>query len=96
LKKKELLKRERGVSFEEAVWEIEEGRVMDLIPHPSRANQRIFIVMLHGYAYAVPFVTDDEGNYFLKTLYPPVEIFRKNMEEHHETRTYTELYLSGR
>jgi len=68
--KNEILKRERGLSFEEAEQEIIANRVLDLIPHPSRPNQQIYIIRLHGYAHAVPFVTDPNGDVFLKTIYP--------------------------
>jgi hypothetical protein len=68
--KNEQLKRERGVSFDEAVDEIEAGRVLALLPHPTRTRQRIYIIRLHGYAHAVPFVVGPDGTIFLKTIYP--------------------------
>ena len=71
------LKAERGISFEEALAEIEAGRLLDLLPHPSRPNQRIFVIRLHGYAHAVPFVMDESGNIFLKTIYPSRDFQKK-------------------
>jgi len=71
--KNKTLKAERGVSFEEVVAEIDGGRILDLIDHPNRSNQQIYIVRLHGYAHAVPFVSDSDGNIFLKTIYPSRE-----------------------
>lgn len=68
--KNELLKATRGVCFEEVVAEIEAGRILALIPHPSRHGQQIYIIRLHGYAHAVPFVMDEGGDIFLKTIYP--------------------------
>jgi len=58
------------LTFEEAEAEILAGRLLDIIPHPTRPNQHIYIIRLRGYAHAVPFVTDEEGNIFLKTIYP--------------------------
>ena len=68
--KNEQLRAERGLSFEESAAEIEAGRVLAVIPHPSRSNQRIYIIPLHGYVHAVPFVVDEGGAIFLKTIYP--------------------------
>jgi len=46
--KNEILKAERGISFEEVCAEIDAGRTLDVIDHPSRAKQEIYIVRLHG------------------------------------------------
>ena len=63
---------ELGISFEEIVFHIENGDVLDLLEHPNRErypNQRVFIVNVEGYAYLVPFV-EDEREVFLKTIIP--------------------------
>jgi hypothetical protein len=57
--KNDKLKAERGTGFEEIVFLIERGRVLDILehPNPSRyAGQRIFVVRREHYAYLVPFV----------------------------------------
>ena len=64
--------KERGISFEEIVFHIENGDVLDLLEHPNRdrhPNQRVFIVNVEGYAYLVPFV-EDAHEVFLKTIIP--------------------------
>jgi hypothetical protein len=67
-------------TFEEAEEEdILEGRLLDVLPHPTRPNQQIFIIRLHGYAHAVPFVTDKDDNISLKTIYPGRD-FQKQYE----------------
>lgn len=70
--KNEKLKAERGVSFEEAVFYIENGGLPDVVDHPnaeSYPNQRMFIVKIDAYAFLVPFV--QAGNeFFLKTIIP--------------------------
>ncbi len=63
--KNELLKKERGISFERIIVAIEEGHLLDIIVHP-----RIFIVDIEGYAICVPFVEEQNGDFFLKTLFP--------------------------
>ena len=70
--KNKRLKAERNVSFEEVVFYIERGRLLDIVEHPNQEKyrgQRIFIVNIDDYAYLVPFVENDD-EIFLKTIYP--------------------------
>ncbi len=71
--KNELLKSERGISFERIVVAIEEGHLLDVLEHPNQEkyqNQKILIVEIEGYAICVPFVEEANGDFFLKTLFP--------------------------
>lgn len=71
--KNELLKSERGISFERIVIAIEEGHLLDVLDHPNSEkyrNQKIFVVEIDGYAVCVPFVEEQNGDFFLKTLFP--------------------------
>jgi uncharacterized DUF497 family protein len=80
--KNELLKRTRGVSFEEVVFHIERDEVLDVRRHPNQErypNQMIFVVDLAEYVYLVPFIEDDE-EIFLKTIIPS----RKAKKEFHD------------
>ena len=70
--KNESLKTERQISFEEAVFHIEHGDLLDIVEHPNQerySGQRIFIINIGGYAYLVPFVETDT-EVFLKTVIP--------------------------
>jgi uncharacterized DUF497 family protein len=70
--KNESHKKERGVSFEEAVFHIERGDLLDVLEHPNQERylgQRIFVVNIDDYAYLVPFV-ESEAEVFLKTIIP--------------------------
>jgi uncharacterized DUF497 family protein len=70
--KNERLKKERGVSFEEVVFHIERGDLLDILEHPNQERypgQRIFVINIDDYAYLVPFV-EGEGEVFLKTIIP--------------------------
>ena len=67
--KNELLKSERGISFEEIVYQIESGGLLGIEQHPARINQKIYIVELDDYAFVVPFVENDQ-EIFLKTVFP--------------------------
>ena len=66
------LKAERKVSFEEVVFYIERGQLLDIVEHPNQeryGGQCIFIVEIRDYAYLVPFV-ETEREVFLKTIIP--------------------------
>ena len=63
---------EWGVSFEEVVFHIEHGDLLDVLEHPNQRRypgQRIFVVDIRGYGYLVPFV-ESEREIFLKTASP--------------------------
>jgi len=65
-------KRERGTSFEEVVFYVENGGLLDEIAHPNSQDyphQRIFIVAIEDYVYLVPYVENEE-EIFLKTIIP--------------------------
>jgi len=66
------LKAERGIGFEEIVFHIERGELLDILEHPNPeryAGQRIFVVQSEDYVYLVPFIVD-EYTVFLKTIIP--------------------------
>jgi len=81
--KNEQLIHERGISFEEIVFHIGRGDVLDLLEHPNPEKypgQRVFIVDVEGYAYIVPFVEDDT-EVFLKTIIPSRKATRDYLGE---------------
>ncbi|HYN07351.1 MAG TPA: hypothetical protein VES67_08180 [Vicinamibacterales bacterium] len=60
--KNDQLKADRGIGFEDIVFHIERGDLLDILDHPNRdryAGQRIFVVRRDEYVYLVPFVEDD-------------------------------------
>ena len=68
-----------NISFTDCVIAIDEGRIIEDLPHATRPNQRILVLDIEDYAYVVPYVVEDNGNWFLKTVFP--------------SRKYTALYL---
>ncbi len=77
--KNEWLKQERGVAFEEIVFCIARGGLLDIIEHPNRTKypgQRVFIVDVEGYVCLVPFIETDEG-IILKTIIPSRKMTRR-------------------
>lgn len=70
--KNEFLKRVRGVSFEEVVFHIQNGDVLDVIKHPNAdryPKQNIIVLNIDGYVYLVPYLKA-QGARFLKTIIP--------------------------
>ena len=70
--KNDLLKRERGVSFEKVVVAIEAGGLLDMLVHPNPAkypSQNVLVVRCDSYMDLVPFV-EEADHYFLKTIIP--------------------------
>jgi uncharacterized DUF497 family protein len=70
--KNELLKEERGVSFEEVVFHMQAGDILDTFDHPNQARypgQRLHVVAIEEYVYLIPFV-ETEDEVFLKTIIP--------------------------
>ncbi len=64
---------ERNISFEEIIALIEDGRIIDILEHHNQKKyegQKIYIISFKNYVYLVPFITDIEGNIFLKTIIP--------------------------
>jgi uncharacterized DUF497 family protein len=72
-------KAERNVSFEEVVFYIERGQLLDIVEHPNQEKyrgQRIFIINIDDYAYLVPFV-ETEREILLKTIIPSRKATKK-------------------
>ena len=78
------LKRERKISFEEIVFAIEHGGLMDVVPHPNPGkypNQSVYVININNYIYLVPFIKDDTGARFLKTIIPSRKATQRYMED---------------
>lgn len=88
--KNEKLKFERGISFEDVVFHIERGDVLDIVEHPNQdryRGQRVIIVQIADYAYMVPCL-DQEDRIILKTIIPSRKATRKYLQTEasdHET-----------
>lgn len=77
------LTRSRGISFEDVVLAIEEGLVLEIVPHWSKgqyAHQQAIVVVLNGYVHVVPCVIDEE-KVFLKTIFPSRKIAKKYLPD---------------
>lgn len=75
----------RGISFEEIIAALGDGKLLDILEHhnPEKfAHQKIYVIDMNGYVYLVPFVRQSESRVFLKTIFP--------------SRKLTKLYLKNR
>jgi hypothetical protein len=74
--KNEILKRERGISFEEIAYSIESGQVIGIEENPGYPNQMMYILEIDNYAIIVPYVENDD-EIFLKTAFPSRKYTKK-------------------
>lgn len=77
--KNERLKAERGVSFEDIVFHIQAGDIIETFDHPNQKRypgQQIHAVRVEEYVYLVPFV-ETEKEVFLKTIIPSRKATKK-------------------
>lgn len=70
--KNQQLMETRGVSFEDVVFYLQQGTLLDDLEHPNPekySNQRIFVLEIDEYVYLVPYV-ENKDEIFLKTIIP--------------------------
>ena len=75
--------RERGISFEQIIALIEDGKLVHVLEHPDKVrypSQLLYEVDVDGYVYVVPVVKTGK-TLFLKTIYPSRKATRKNKKE---------------
>lgn len=87
--KNQLLQASRGVSFEEIIAVIRNKKILDNIANPSfgRAIQKIYVVNINEYVYAVPYVINEERReIFLKTIFPSRKLTRQYLGEKNEKK----------
>ena len=63
---------ERGISFEDIVFYLQKGALLDDVEHPNSdkyPDQRMFVINIDDYVYLVPYV-ENTKEIFLKTVIP--------------------------
>lgn len=81
--KNQLLKATRKISFEDVLEALKKGKLLAEIAHPSQKHprQRLYVVKIREYIYAVPYVSDTrKQEFFLKTIYPSRILTKKYMK----------------
>ncbi len=82
-----ILKKERLVSFEDVVAAIDTGNLINDAKHHNLEkypHQRVFTVIICGYAYEVPYV-EDNHKIFLKTIIPSRKAHKQYLKTKKET-----------
>ncbi len=80
------LKALRGICFEDVVFFIEKGELLDDYLHPNQEaypGQRIMVVGVDRYAYLVPYAENVE-ELFLRTIIPRRKATQRYLGENHE------------
>ena len=80
------LKASRGICFEDVVFYIERGDILDDYLHPNQQaypGQRIMVIGVANYAYIVPYIENEE-ELFLKTIIPSRKATQRYFGEKHE------------
>lgn len=87
--KNELLKRTRNISFETVIVLVLENKIIDIIEHPNRNNQYMYVFRYHNKIHVCPFVVDSD-KVFLKTIFPNrklAKLYENNEEDkNHEDK----------
>jgi uncharacterized DUF497 family protein len=81
------LKKERHISFEEIESLILAKKYIEIVKHPKRPGQKVFILPIKGYIHAVPFLFDDDNNIILKTAFPSRRFHNKYGKKNDENKT---------
>ncbi len=85
--KNQQLVTERGISFEDVVFYLQQGALLDDTEHPNHdkyPNQRVFVVNIDDYVHLVPYV-EDRKEIFLKTIIPSRKATKKYLGENDDS-----------
>ena len=80
------LKASRGICFEDVVFYIERGDILDDYLHPNQQaypGQRIMVIAIAYYAYLVPYAENEE-ELFLKTIIPSRKATQRYLGDKYE------------
>ena len=67
------------MSFEDVVFHISAGDIIETIDHPNQerySGQQVHVIVIEDYVYLVPFV-ESEDEVFLKTIIPSRKATKK-------------------
>jgi len=77
-----ILKETRGIGFEDIIEAYENGQLVDDLKNKNHQSQRILVIQMNDYIYAVPYVVDSKRKIiFLKTIYPSRVLVKKYGKE---------------
>lgn len=79
-----ILKATRGISFEDVIEALGNGKLIDDIDQESSKypNQKILVVEINKYIYVAPYVIDVKRNkFYLKTVYASRKLTKKYLKK---------------
>lgn len=79
-----ILKATRGISFEDVIEALGNGKLIDDIDQESSKypNQKILVVEINNYIYVAPYVIDVKRNkFYLKTVYASRKLTKKYLKK---------------
>ena len=84
--KNQRLRLERSITFEDVLFVLQSGGLLDDVVHPNQdkyPQQRVLVVKINDYAWLVPYVESETG-IFLKTIIPSRKATRQYLGGEHE------------
>ncbi|MDO9423969.1 MAG: BrnT family toxin [Methylobacter sp.] len=84
--KNQMMMSDRGISFEDVVFALQSGGLLDDLVHPNRDKypaQRLLVVRVDDYAWLVPYVETDQ-EIFLKTIISSRKASKQYLRRQHE------------
>jgi len=84
--KNQRLRHERGITFEDVLFALQSGGLLDDVVHPNQdkyPQQRVLVVKIDDYAWLVPYVESETG-LFLKTIIPSRKATRQYLGGEHD------------
>ncbi len=78
-----ILLKTRGISFDDIIALINEGKILDIINHTNQIKypgQKIYVIDVDGYCYLVPYIKNGE-QIFLKTIIPSRKATKQYLTE---------------
>lgn len=64
------LRFERNIEIEDIIDIITNKKYLDILKHPKREGQQIFILEYKDYIHVVPFIIDKDDNIIIKIVFP--------------------------
>jgi len=85
-----LLKKIRGIGFDEIIEAITQGKIIKVINHHNTEKyptQKIYLVEIRNYIFSVPFV-EEKDYFFLKTIIPNRKYAKKYIKNYKLIKKY--------
>lgn len=77
-----ILQETRGLCFDDVIKTIENNKVLDYLKNKKYPNQKILVIKIRNYIYAVPYIVNKKKKtIFLKTVYPSRMLTKKYLKK---------------